>query len=98
MHNKRILETRAMAKSLAEQRADALKEMQSILDTAKTENRALKEDETKRLEELHKLIDDIDKTMAAEKRALETLNAAAEATKEEESADEGTDTAPSQEQ
>ena len=98
MHNKRILETRAMAKSLAEQRADALKEMQSILDTAKTENRAMKEDETKRLEELHKLIDDIDKTMAAEKRALETLNAAAEASKEEESADEGTDTAPSQEQ
>ena len=54
MHNKRILETRAMAKSLAEQRADALKEMQSILDTAKTENRAMKEDETKRLEELKK--------------------------------------------
>lgn len=101
MHNKRKLEIRATVKSLAEQRADALNEMQSILDTAKTENRAMKEEETKRLEELHKLIDDIDKSLAAEKRALETLNAAAEASKEAEDTGEGTESkiiVPSQEQ
>ena len=83
MHNKRIPELRATAKSLAEQRADALKEMQSVIDTAKAENRAMNDEETKRLGELQKAVEDIDKSIAAEKRALETLNAAATAAEAE---------------
>lgn len=77
MHNKRILETRATAKSFAEQRADALKEMQSIIDKAKTETRAMTEEETGKLDELGKSVEVIDKSMEAEKRALEQLGKAA---------------------
>lgn len=95
MHNKRILELRATAKSLAEQRADALKEMQSVIDTAKAETRAMNDEETKRLGELQKSVEDIDKSMAAEKRALETLNAAA-ANDDAGTEDEGTTPDPEQ--
>ena len=72
MHN-RIPEFRATAKGLAEQRADALTEMQSIIDAAKKENRAMTEDETKRIGEIDKAITDIDNSLAAEKRALELI-------------------------
>lgn len=74
MHN-RIPEFRATAKSLAEQRAEALKDMQTILDTAKAETRAMTEEETNHLGELQKSVEDIDKSLAAEKRALELLKA-----------------------
>lgn len=72
MHNRK-LELRATAKSLAEQRADALKEMQSIIDKAKAETRAMTDEETGKLDELGKSIENIDKSMDAEKRALEKL-------------------------
>lgn len=72
MH-RRILEFRATAKSLAEQRADALKEMQSIIDKAKAETRAMTDEETGKLDELGKSIEAIDKSIDAEKRALEKL-------------------------
>lgn len=96
MH-RRILEFRATAKSLAEQRADALKEMQSVIDAAKAENRAMNDEETKRLGELQKAVEDIDKSIAAEKRALETLDAAAAAANEDAGA-EGKGAAPAPEQ
>lgn len=72
MHNRK-LELRATAKSLAEQRADALKEMQSIIDKAKAETRAMTDEETAKLDELGKSIETIDKSINAEKRALEKL-------------------------
>lgn len=73
MHNRK-LELRATVKSLAEQRAEALKEMQSIIDKAKAETRAMTDEETGKLDELGKSIEAIDKSMDAEKRALEKLS------------------------
>lgn len=78
MHRKRIPEYRAQPvtpKSLAERRAEAVKEMQGLLDAAKGESRAMTEDETKRLTELEDVVKGIDRSLEAEKRALETLKA-----------------------
>lgn len=72
MH-KRIPEFRATAKGLAEQRADAIKDMQSIIDKAKAETRAMTDEETKQLDELTKSVEAIDRSIEAEKRALEKL-------------------------
>lgn len=72
MH-KRIPEFRATAKGLAEQRADALKNMQSIIDKAKAETRAMTDEETKQLDDLTKSVESIDRSLEAEKRALEKL-------------------------
>lgn len=77
MHKNRIPEFRATPKSLAEQRADALSEMQSILDKAKEETRAMTDEETNRLDELEKNVSAIDKSMEKEKRALDVLKTAA---------------------
>ena len=87
MHNaKRKPELRATAKSLAEQRAEAVKEMQDILTASKTEARAITDEENTKLEGLEKTVKDIDRTMEAERRSLELLKAVPEPKK----GDEGT--------
>lgn len=73
-YTKRMLELRATAKGLAEQRADAVKEMQDILNASKTENRAITDEENTKLETLEKQIAGIDRTLAAQKRSLDIFN------------------------
>lgn len=84
MHN-RILELRATAKGLAEQRAEALEEMKAIIEASKTEVRALTDEENTKLEELDKTISALDKTIAAQKRAMELFE------KQDDKGGEGTD-------
>ncbi|QHI73789.1 phage major capsid protein [Aminipila terrae] len=66
---KRIAEFRANLKSLEEQRNDKVAEVQAIVEGAKSETRALTEDEVTKFDNLEKEIAAIDKTIAAEKRA-----------------------------
>lgn len=73
-YTKRMLELRATAKSLAEQRADAVKGMQDIINASKTENRAITDEENTQLETLEKEIAGIDRTLAVQKRSLELFN------------------------
>lgn len=89
MKRKRIPEFRAQAKTLAEQRADALTEMQTLINTAKAENRTMTDEETQRIDELDKSVGSIDRSMNAEKRALELLSKAPEQTPDEPSQDAG---------
>ena len=70
MNKLRIPEYRASAKSLTELRAEAVKEMQTIITASQTEVRAIKEEENGRLEALEQSIKDIDRTLAAQKRAM----------------------------
>lgn len=56
-------------KYLTEQRAESQEEMQKILNTAKSEKRALTEDEIGKFNELKKLIMEIDATINAEEDA-----------------------------
>ena len=58
-------------KQLKEQRELKTKEMKDILDGAKTENRAMNEEEQQKWDELDKAVKNIDKTIEAEARALE---------------------------
>ena len=58
-------------KELKDQRDAKAKEMKDILDGAKTENRAMNEEEQQKWDELDKAIKNIDKTIEAEKRAIE---------------------------
>jgi HK97 family phage major capsid protein len=56
-------------KALTEQRAELQAELESLLNTAKTENRALNEDEVKKFDDTEKKIKDIDATIEREERA-----------------------------
>ena len=58
-------------KQLKDQRDAKAKEMKDILDGAKTENRAMNEEEQQKWDALDKEIKNIDKTIEAEKRAIE---------------------------
>lgn len=76
-------------KKLREQRVAYQAEMQGILDTAESEERAMNEEETSKFDELEKKIKDIDKTIAAEERARDlTLNVVDDRRKEELRAEE----------
>lgn len=62
-------------KFYSEKRAEYAKRMQEIMDTAEIEERAMTEEENTEFEDLEKKIKNIDKTVAAEKRARElTIN------------------------
>ncbi|MDE7233829.1 MAG: hypothetical protein K2N29_02095, partial [Ruminiclostridium sp.] len=76
MHKLRKPEYRATAKSLVEQRAEAVREMQAIVTASQTETRAITDEENQRLEELEKSVKDIDRTLEVQKRALEMLKPA----------------------
>lgn len=58
-------------KFYSEKRAEYAKRMQEIMDTAEIEERAMTEEENTEFEDLEKKIKNIDKTVAAEKRARE---------------------------
>ena len=58
-------------KYLTEQRAENQNKMQAILDGAKSEKRALSEEEIAKFNELKKLIEEIDATITAEEEARE---------------------------
>lgn len=58
-------------KELNETRDQKMKEMSEILDAAKNESRALTDDESKKFSEIEKEIDNIDKSIDAENRAIE---------------------------
>lgn len=66
---KRMAEFRATLKTLTEQRNDRVTELQGILDAAKTENRAMSEDEITKFNNIEKEIANLDSTIAAETRA-----------------------------
>lgn len=78
MHKFRKPEYRATTtpKSLTEQRAEAVREMQAIVAASQTETRAITDEENQRLGELEKSVKDIDRTLEAQKRALEMLKPA----------------------
>lgn len=66
---KRVKEYRAELKGLVEQRADIENEMQSLIDAAKGETRALNEEEVAKFDELEKKRNAIDATIERENRA-----------------------------
>lgn len=66
---KRIAEYRAVIKGLLEQRSELEAELQSILDGAKAETRAITTEEQTKFDEIEGKIKDIDATIAAEERA-----------------------------
>lgn len=61
-------------KKMREQRDAKVREMEGVLSAAKTENRAMTEEEQTNFANLEKDIADIDKTIAAEERAIEAKN------------------------
>lgn len=61
-------------KKMREQREAKVREMEGVLNAAKTENRAMTEEEQTNFAKLEKEIADIDKTIAAEERAIEAKN------------------------
>lgn len=65
----RVPEYRANLKSLVEQRNDKAAEMQTILDAAKAETRAMNDEEMTKFNTLEKEIASIDATIKAEERA-----------------------------
>lgn len=71
--NGKLPEYRATPKSLSEQRAEAVREMQEIVAASQTEARALTDEETRKLEELEKSVKGIDTTLEMQKRALTLL-------------------------
>jgi HK97 family phage major capsid protein len=73
LKRKRIAEYRANSKGLVEQRNDKAAEMQTILDAAKAETRAMNTEEIAKFTALEKEIAGIDATIKAEERAR-TLN------------------------
>ncbi len=58
-----------MLKPLKEKRESLTAELQSMLDKAKTENRAMNDEENEEFERIEKEIKDIDRTIEAEERA-----------------------------
>jgi HK97 family phage major capsid protein len=56
-------------KKLQEQRADLQAEMQNVLDSAKTEERAMTDEESSKFDNLEKQIKAIDGTIEREERA-----------------------------
>lgn len=66
---RRVLELRAELKSLIEQRADIQNQMEEIINGAKTETRALNDEEVTKFDELEKQREAIDKTIDRENRA-----------------------------
>lgn len=68
---KRKEEFRAELKELEEQRADLAEQMETILNKAKEEKRALSEEEQSSFDALEKQINDIDKTLEIEQRAAQ---------------------------
>lgn len=72
MENK-VFETRALP-SLVEQRNTLLEEMKKIIESAKEETRALKEDEIDRYDEIKKQISAIDSTLKAEEEQRSMLD------------------------
>ncbi|KZL93550.1 phage major capsid protein [Clostridium magnum] len=86
---KRIAEYRANLKSLVEQRNDKVVEMQAIVDKAKTETRAMNDEEMTKFNVLEKEIANIDATIKAEERARDlNLNVVDPKKKEELRAEE----------
>lgn len=59
------------AKQMQEKRDEAVKRMDALVNGAKTENRAMNEEEQKEFDDLEKTVENIDKSIAAEKRAAE---------------------------
>lgn len=66
-----------MLKKLYEQRAELHKQLQTLLSTAKTENRAMSAEENGKFEEIEGKINAIDTTIAAEERARKISQPAA---------------------
>lgn len=60
-------------KKLEEQRVDKIEEMEKLMQLSKDEKRALNEEELNKFNSLEKEIDNIDKTLEAEKRAEEKI-------------------------
>lgn len=69
--NHKALELRASLKTLSETRSEYLNELNQLVEKAKTEVRALTDDEQAKFEELEKKIKSIDTSIAMEKRAIE---------------------------
>lgn len=94
MIKRRIAEYRALPtneKGLTEQRSDLMLEMETLINKAKVETRALTDDENKRFEEIRSEVEKIDNTLAAieEQRALqEKVTAKKEPEKEQRALDE----------
>lgn len=87
--NIRIAEFRATLKSLNEQRNDKVTEMQSLVDAAKGETRAMSADEMTKFTTLETEISNIDATIKAEERARDlSLNVVTDKKKEELRAEE----------
>lgn len=70
-------------KQLQEQKNAKLKEMKDVMEAAKTENRAMTEEEQTKWDALDEEVQNIDKSIAAEKRALELNGRRKEQTGEE---------------
>lgn len=88
---KRVIERRSMdLKGLKELRNDKVSEMQSLVNGAKKETRALNDDEQAKFSAIDKEINDIDATIKAEERALglDILEVAATDTNKEQRAKE----------
>lgn len=68
--NKKVLELRASLKNLSEMRAEYMEQLNALVTTAKTEVRALNEEEQQQFNELEKKIKDIDTSIEMEKRAI----------------------------
>ena len=61
-------------KKMRENREEKVKEMENVLNAAKTENRAMTAEEQEKFGNIEKEIADIDKTIEAEERAIEAKN------------------------
>lgn len=69
--NRKEVEFRATLKTLTEMRAEHVESMNKIVESAKTEVRALTDEEQTNFNDFEKKIKDIDTSIAMEKRALE---------------------------
>ncbi len=74
----------ATPKALSEQRADIINEMQGIISSARAEARAFSEEEDSRMAEYESRINAIDRTLAAEQRAMSLFTAPPSASPEPE--------------
>ena len=80
-------------KKLKEKRLLLQSEMEKLIGTAESENRALSDEESKRFDEIEKEIQDIDRTISTEERArklevVEDKNAASDDKNTEQRAEE----------
>ena len=71
--NKKVLELRASLKTLSETRAEYMDQLNALVETAKTEVRAMSEDEQQKFDELEKKIKAIDTSIEMEKRAIDLV-------------------------